>query len=160
MTRNKLFTKAKKLLSIFLLIVLSTSMFTTPMAHATYFGETLAEVNNSVMPYEFYKPDRTWNWDDGTYPLNGSASRSDLYSNYFFTDAKIFHIYIKNNHSNQTLTVKLLRSIPGVDLSASTKKIEPGKDLEWDVKVTSTTKYLLKFYSPCKFEGYIYRVPV
>lgn len=157
MTKNKLYTKAKKLLSIFLLIALSISIFSTPIAHAAYFGETLAEVDNAIMPYSYYKPDTTWNWNDGIYKFSGSASRSDLYTNHYFTDATTFHIYVKNNHSTQTLTVKLLRSIPGIDFSASTKKIEPGKELKWDVEVTPTTKYLLKFYAPCEFEGYIYR---
>ncbi|MBR2892445.1 MAG: hypothetical protein IKB94_01195 [Clostridia bacterium] len=157
MPKTKLLKKVKRILSIFVLILLSISLSSAPMTQAIYSGEVLTERNSIITPLGLAKPNYTWNWKDGTYHFSGEATQSDLYSNYYFTDAEKFRISIINNYSH-SLTVKLLRSIPGIDFSASTETIPANESKTWEVNVTKSLKYCLKFYAACEFTGCIERI--
>lgn len=158
MTKTKLLKKVRKILSVFVLIILSMSLSATPMAQAIYSGEVLTKPTAVVLtPFGQAKPNYTWNWEDGTYYFSGEATHSDLYSNYYFTDAEKFRIRVINNY-NYPLTVKLLRSIPGIDFSASTEEIPANESKTWEVNVTKSLKYCLKFYAACEFTGCIERI--
>lgn len=120
-------------------------------------SHAITGTSEGIVTYGQSKPSKAWNWSDGAYQFSGHGNMSDLYSNYYFTGAKKFEITVRNYHSEK-LTVKLLKRQTGVDWSASTKKIDGGKNMTWSVSVDSSSEYILKFYAPSNFTGSIKKI--
>lgn len=116
-----------------------------------------AEDPGNIGTYGTGKPSETWNWNDGTYYFHGDAGMSDLYSNYYFTGASRVEIHVENNRDT-SLKVKLLKQQIGVDFAVSEETIPPNQYKTWSVELDSDRVYMLKFYAPCLFSGYISKI--
>lgn len=145
--------KTSRGLTTFFAILLLVSVFITNPLQAT---AATPPPNRTAETYSQNKPGTAWNLaNNGVYWFSGYANQSDLYSNYYFTGASRVEIYVKNQHATKELTVKLLKQQTGVDFSVSTEKIPAGEYKTWSVSIDSSKNYILKFYAPSNFEGYI-----
>lgn len=135
----------------FFAILLLVSVFVTNPLQVT----AATPPNGTAETYSLSKPGTAWNFADGAYWFSGRANQSDLYSNYYFTGASKVEIYVDNLHATKDLTVKLLKQQSGVDFAVSTEKISAGEYKKWSVTIDSSKNYILKFYAPSSFEGYI-----
>lgn len=112
--------------------------------------------NPEIGTFSMAKPSKAWDWSEGKYEFHGEAYSDDLFTNYYFTGCTKVRIVVTNLHSEVDLTVKLLKSQFGVDWSVSTKEVTAGEEQSWTVSnLDSSAKYMIKFYNPCHFEGYI-----
>lgn len=139
----------KKFISFVLVLCLLFAF--SPPIHAI---GNINEFGNATV-YGQTKPTKVWDWSKGSYSFNGIAGMSDLYSNYRFSNANRVEIYAENAHSSHVLTIKLLKVQTGIDFSVSTVKIQPGEYKTWSVSLNSGSQYILKFYAPSEFSGYI-----
>lgn len=157
--------KLKKMLSVFLVMAIIGASSTALASAATDENVGVSEVppityESEIVPFGTSKPtdDKIWNLtSQGRYDFNGSSTGADLYSNYFLTGVSKVKIYVKNNDSVK-LKVKLLESQWGVDWSVSDMKIDGGEEAAWTASnLDPSKKYILKFYGPSYFWGYIER---
>ncbi|MBQ4057538.1 MAG: hypothetical protein IJD40_01250 [Lachnospiraceae bacterium] len=107
-----------------------------------------------IAPAAWVKPDEAWDWSEGRYNFGGTSQNVDLYSNYYFTNASKLRITVENECSFD-IKVKLLKQQTGIDWSVSTETVAGGETESWTVTVSSSEVYILKFYCPTSFEGYI-----
>lgn len=142
---------SRKFTTFFAILLLVSVLVTNPLQVTA-----ATPPNSTAEPYSQNKPGECWNLaNDGVYWFSGYANQSDLYSNYYFTGASKVEIYVENQHATKELTVKLLKQQTGVDFSVSTEKIPAGEYKKWSVSIDSSRNYILKFYAPSDFEGYI-----
>lgn len=153
--------KLKKMLSVFLVMAIIGASSTALASAATDENVGVSEVppttyESEIVPFGVSKPSKDWNLSSqGRYNFSGNSYGQDLYSNYNLTGVNKVKIYVKNNYS-RTLTVKLLKSQTGIDWSVSTMKIDGGEEATWTASgLDSSAKYILKFYGPSDFSGWI-----
>ena len=116
-----------------------------------YFEKNIIETFGTDKPYN-----SEWNLSkEGRYNFSGWCKQDYLYTNYTFTGASSVKIKVKNN-SDQKITVKLLKQQSGVDWSQSTRHIEKGDTLYWQVdSLSKSSYYYLQFSKGSKITGYI-----
>lgn len=142
----------KNLRIVSILLLISTLL-------SLHFSVFAVDVNaGEISPRWETKPTTCWDWSEGTYELDGSSQGADLYSVYKFTGASKLRITIYNDLTNRELKVKLLKDMLGVDFSVSTKTIQAGGHLTWDVEVSSDREYYFKFDGPCSLHGTVQRI--
>lgn len=150
---------SKKILSIFIALMMVVTVL--PNAFAIDYDDisnTTSCNGEFISTYTTSKPSKEWNWKNGSYYFSGHSFSQPLYSNYYFTKASKVRITVYNN-SETKLTVKLLKQQVGVDWSVSTKKIEGGKSLTWEVNIDSSRVYILEFLGThTDFDGWILQV--
>jgi|GEM_PF-3050963 len=97
------------------------------------------------------RPDTAWDLSTGDYSFSGSASNSDLYTNYYFTGYTKYQVQIKN-YSNTTLTAK-------VKTFWSTKEeltVAPGYTVNAECSgFQIDDKAYILFQAPSDFSGWI-----
>ncbi|MBQ8763430.1 MAG: hypothetical protein IJZ07_04945 [Clostridia bacterium] len=143
----------KNIKIIFSVILVFTLMFSSVLSSSA------SASDENISPYTLNKPNLYWDLSNEQYNFSGSAEMSNLYSNYLFTDVSKVRIYVKNNHSTETLKVKLLKQTAfDIDWSVSTENIAANGYRTWDVTLDEDSTYMLKFYAPSDFEGYIMKI--
>lgn len=154
-------SKVKKILSVLLVMTIigaSSSVFASAATNANIgVSETPPIITESeIVPFGVSKPSKNWDLNSqGRYNFSGNSYGQDLYSNYNLTGVEKARIYVKNNRST-SLTVKLLKSQTGIDWSVSTMKIAAGEEATWTASnLDKSAKYILKFYGPSDFSGWI-----
>ncbi len=96
------------------------------------------------------KPSSTWNLSTkGTYSGGGDAKNTALYSNYNFTGASKMRVKVVNKGDSK-ITVNVYRTDDWV--SYYRKTVDSKTTMYFDMNITSSKKYYLKFSAPCKFD--------
>lgn len=145
-------TFSKKFISI-LAFVLSFTFACSPLASAAN-----VDTDDVISPQSLYTPTQLWNWNNGPYEFSGVADSSDLYTNYYFTNASQVVIHVDNLHETERLKVRvIIKRDQGIQISTDTTYIEPGHSEEWTVNLDSNKSYFLRFSGPSDFEGWINR---
>lgn len=157
-------TILNKIISLTLALVLSVFTFVAPAAYAADENIGVSPnppfigTGNEIVPYSENKPKTIWSWSNGQYNFEGYAQNVVLYTNYMFTGVELFKIVVTNMNKSTPITVRLQRSVGGIDFSASTVKIPAGETATWFPETTASLKYYLSFSNPSNFEGYIVKV--
>ncbi|HIR52261.1 MAG TPA: hypothetical protein IAB39_02495 [Candidatus Onthovicinus excrementipullorum] len=153
--------KFKKLLSTLLAVAILSVSCVTMASAATNENVGVSEVppityESEIVPFGVSKPSKNWNLSSqGRYNFSGNSYGQDLYSNYNLTGVNKVKIYVKNNYSG-TLKIKLLKSQTGIDWAVSKMEIDGGEEVTWTASgLDSSAKYILKFYGPSDFSGWI-----
>lgn len=139
--------KRKMLVAIFALLVVTLS------APSTIYAGGISIQSTSL-------PTSTWNLSTkGIYSFAGKADNQDLYSNYLFTGATKTQIQCTNKRTDKNLKVQLVRDDPYFDTAVSTVNVPKNGSSNWNVTgLSSSSKYYLRFYAPCEFNGYIAKI--
>ena len=112
---------------------------------------------NEVSLYGTTIPKSLWNLNSNPYNFSGSASNSNLYSNYLLVGKTNVTVKVENKGSN-TLTVLYKRHRWGIipDETITTKNIPVGVTMTFTVSgLGISNDYYLQFNAPNNFSGCI-----
>lgn len=114
------------------------------------------EGEREISPLGLGVPRNEWDMSiRGKYDFRGTAQRSDLYTDYYFTGQSSYSVRINNSRSD-TLRVDLMQKNILWDTTVRTWNVSPGASLfSGQTGLSSSNDYYLKFYAPSNFSGYI-----
>ena len=104
------------------------------------------------------RPTSVWDFSNSSlYYFDGSATYTDLYTNYLFTGTTNMGIYV-TNESNSTLNFKVYKKTATIltDYAVASFSVSPNATAYKVASgLSSGSKYYIKFSCPCSVNGYV-----
>lgn len=111
------------------------------------------KINNSdITVYKTSVPTEGWDFSKGNCSFKGTATNTDLYTNYFVTGSSQYTVVI-DNLGKESLTVNVKKTWGG---TVRTMTIDPGARRVASISGFKVTDHMyLQFKVPCNVSGYI-----